>query len=333
MNDQFENIDDLLGKYLAGEASEQERLRVRSWLGADESNVRYFDHLKLIFEKASAVSHLQDFDTDVAWTRLRSKLKNGSSPVVPIRRSPDYSLWYKVAAAVIILFGIAWFLFRSATGDQIIAPVELVSEKTAVSDTLPGGSDVFLNKESRVVYAYDESQQSHKVKLSGEAYFNVRKQGGEDFIIDAGDVFIRDIGTSFNVRAYPDSDEVEVLVEEGEVRFFTADNNGISLKASGKGVYNKKTKTFSIEQPEPNITAYKTRFFVFSATDLGSMAAALNNVYDTEVVVADNIRQCSITVTFRDETIEEIMAVVSETLGLTVRTEGSRIILEGQGCE
>lgn len=333
MSNTFENIDDLLGKYLAGEASEQERLEVRQWISSDEANLRYFDQMKLIFEKAATVSHLQEFDTDAAWNRLRSNLKNGSSRVVPIRKTPDYSVWYRAAAGVIILFGIAWALFRSTTGDQPIAPVELISEKTAVSDTLPGGSDVFLNKESRVVYAYDNNKQSHKVKLSGEAYFNIRKKEREDFIVDAGDVFIRDIGTSFNVRAYPDSDEVEVLVEEGEVRFFTADNNGISLKASGKGVYNKKTKTFTIEQPEPNITAYKTRFFVFSATDLRSMAAALNNVYDAEVVVGDNIRNCSITVTFRDEPIEEIMAVVAETLGISVRTEGNRFILEGQGCE
>lgn len=333
MNNTFENIDDLLGKYLAGEASEQERLEVREWLSSDEANLRYFEQMKLIFEKAATVSHLEEFNTDAAWTRLRSNLRNGSSRVVAIRQTSDYRMWYRAAAAVVILFGIAWILFRSTTGDQPVEPLELVSEKSAVSDTLPGGTDVFMNKESRVVYAYDDNRQSHKVKLSGEAYFNIRKKEREDFIIDAGDVFIRDIGTSFNVRAYPDSDEVEVLVEEGEVRFFTDDNNGITLKASGRGVYNKKTKTFSIEQPEPNITAYKTRFFVFSSTDLASMAAALNNVYNTEVVVGDNIRNCSITVTFRDEPIEEIIAVVSETLGLTVRTDGDKIILEGQGCE
>lgn len=333
MNNTFENIDDLLGKYLAGEASEQERLEVREWLSSDEANLRYFEQMKLIFEKAATVSHLEEFNTDAAWTRLRSNLRSGSSRVVAIRQTSDYRMWYRAAAAVVILFGIAWILFRSTTGDQPVEPLELVSEKSAVSDTLPGGTDVFMNKESRVVYAYDDNRQSHKVKLSGEAYFNIRKKEREDFIIDAGDVFIRDIGTSFNVRAYPDSDEVEVLVEEGEVRFFTDDNNGITLKASGRGVYNKKTKTFSIEQPEPNITAYKTRFFVFSSTDLASMAAALNNVYNTEVVVGDNIRNCSITVTFRDEPIEEIIAVVSETLGLTVRTDGDKIILEGQGCE
>lgn len=333
MSNTFENIDDLLGKYLAGEASEEERLQVRSWLTADEANIRYFDQMKLIFDKAATVSHLQEFDTDAAWTKLRTNLKGTSSRVIPIRRKPDYSLWYKVAAAAVILFGIAWILFRSASGDQPVSPMELVSESTAISDTLPGGSNVFLNKESRVMYAYDPEAAEHKVELQGEAYFNVKKQKREDFIIDAGDVFIRDIGTSFNVRAYPGSDEVEVLVEEGEVRFFTADNEGISLKASGKGVYNRKTKTFSIEQPEPNITAYKTRFFVFTGTDLGSMAAALNNVYDSQVVISDNIRNCPITVTFRDEPIEEIVAVVAETLGLTVRTEGSRYILEGHGCE
>lgn len=333
MSNSYENIDDLLGKYLAGEASEQERLQVRAWLSADEANLRYFDQMQLIFEKAATVSHLQEFDTDAAWANLRSRLRTGDPRVIPLQRAVDYSLLYKVAASAIILFGIAWFLFRTTTDDQAIAPVELVAEKATVSDTLPGGSDVTLNKVSRVEYAYDNKKQSHKVKLSGEAYFNIRKKPSEDFIIDAGDVFIRDIGTSFNVRAYPDSDEVEVLVEEGEVQFFTADSEGITLKAGGKGVYNKKSKAFAIEQPEPNITSYKTRNFVFNGADLGAMATALNNVYDTQVVVAENIRNCSITVSFHDESIDEIMAVVAETLGLTLRTEGDKILLEGQGCE
>jgi transmembrane sensor len=202
-----------------------------------------------------------------------------------------------------------------------------------LSDTLPDGSDIVLNKKSALVYAYDKRAKKHEVTLKGEAYFNINNRKKEDFIVDAGGVFIRDIGTSFNVKAYPDSDEVEVLVEEGEVVFFTADNSGIRLRESGKGVYNRKTGSFSIEQPEPNITAYKTKFFVFTRTDLNTMAEALNNVYDVPVVIPDKLKGCTITVTFRDEPIEEIAAVVAETLGLSVIRENNQIRLEGEGCQ
>jgi transmembrane sensor len=276
---------------------------------------------------------LETFDTDAAWMRLKDNLKKKPTTIIPITR-PDrsiYDQWWKAAAAVILMIGVGIYLFRGS--DSAVQRVEVVAEKTAMGDTLPDGSNVFLNKKTKVVYAYDKKKNTHDVKLKGEAYFSIKHNEKESFVIDAGDVFIKDIGTSFNVKAYPGSDLVEVLVEEGEIIFYTADNPGIRLKESGKAVYNKKTKQFSIDQPDPNITAYKTRFFVFSGTTLGEAADALNKVYDTMIIVPDHLKACPITVSFRNESVEEITAVIAETLGLTVATENGKILLNGTACE
>ena len=211
--------------------------------------------------------------------------------------------------------------------------LEVVSQKETKADTLPDGSGVFLNKKTELAYTYDKKKKNHVVKLKGEAYFNIHHEDEKTFIIDAAGVYIKDIGTSFNVKAYPDDNTVEVVVEEGKVMFYTDSDSGIFLSAKGKGIYNKTTKTFTIEQPEENVLAYKTRFFSFSDTDLRTAVEALNNVYDKKIVLGENLYNCRLTVSFNQEDIDEIAAVMAETLGLTLTNSASEIRLEGPGCE
>ena len=115
--------------------------------------------------------------------------------------------------------------------------------------------------------------------------------------------------------------------------FYTDTDSGIYLSAKGKGIYNKTTRTFTIEQPEENVLAYKTKFFSFSNTDLRTAVDALNNVYDKKIVLGENLSNCRLTVSFNQEDIDEIAAVMAETLGLTLMNSATEIRLEGPGCE
>jgi ferric-dicitrate binding protein FerR (iron transport regulator) len=329
----IENIDDLIGKYLAGEATPQESAILEVWMRESESNRKYVDQFRLIFEKASAVKELQNFDTDAAWNKVKSNLKKKNVKSVRLDPSPSYAFWWRVAASIIVVIGVGFFLYKNMTPEEIVKPVEVVAEDKTVGDTLPDGSGVFLNKETKVAYAYNKKDKKHEVKLAGEAYFNVKHDKDETFIIDAQGIYIRDIGTSFNVKAYPESNTVEVLVEEGEVIFYTNDNPGIHLHANGKGIYNKVTKTFTIDEPEANVLAYKTKLFIFSGTDLKTVVESLNGVYDKKIIIDKRIENCQLTVSFREETLDEIVQVIAETLGLTYTESGGSFMLEGEGCE
>lgn len=330
MKREEEHIDDLLGKYLAGEASETESALVLEWVAESEDNRKYFEQIRKVFEGTLQIKDRKEYDTDAAWNRLKQNLHQGGR-VIDIRQRSGGLQWWKIAAAVLLMAVAGIYLFTTSTTDP--KPVRVIAGSRAVSDTLPDGTDIFLNRKSKLEYAFDQKKKRHEVKLEGEAYFNVMHEDDEQFIIKAGEVFIRDIGTSFNVKAYPDSDLIEVLVEDGEIVFYSADNPGIRLKESGKGVYNKKTKKFTIDQPDPNITAYKTRFFIFSDTRLGEVVRALNEVYETPVIIDEALQNCFITVSFRNEPIEEIAAVIAETLSLTVEKAPNGLHLKGHGCE
>jgi len=333
------DIDELIGKYLAGEASHEEREVVESWRGESVSNQQYFNQLQTIFARAATVRQDLQFDEDAAWNKVRARLKQTNGKVVNFTPEPpaDNRVWrmvWKVAASLLLVAVVGFFAyqFTQSPDDGVAVPVQVVAEKKTVTDTLPDGSEVVLNKKSRLTYAYDGRKKEHRVKLKGEAYFSMAHDDKKNFIVDVEGVFIRDIGTSFNVKAYPNSNTIEVVVEEGEVIFYTETDSGLTLKANGKGVYDKVTKTFSVDQPEANVTAYKTRYFIFSGTTLAEVARQLNAVYDRRVIVSEAIQGCQLTVDFDNDSLENIVDVISQTLQLKWHDTPQGILLEGTTC-
>jgi transmembrane sensor len=333
LNYNVDHIDDLIGKYLAGEAAEDEINFIELWAKESEGNRKYFDQCKLIFDKTFEAKSLQEFDADAAWAKMKSRLQpsHGRTVAFPVDK-PRRNLIWRVAASILVILGIGYFAYNF-TNSPPSSKVQLIAESVTKADTLPDGSGVFLNKQTELVYAYDKQKKNHEVKLKGEAYFNINHDKENNFVVEVDGVFIRDIGTSFNVKAYPDENTIEVVVEEGKVMFYTDTDSGIYLSENGKGIYNRTTKNFSIEQPEENVLAYKTKFFSFSDTDLRTAVMALNKVYDKKIVLSENLYNCRLTVSFNNEDVDEIAAVMAETLGLTIQNSGSEIRLEGSGCE
>lgn len=324
-----EHIDQWIARYLTGEASPDQIAALKAWREQSEDNREYFEQMRLIFDRASL--HAGDqFDTDRAWQKVHAQIhKKGRSKVVPIDRG--FKMLLRIAAAITILLvaGIFTYNYLGNRPDEVI---ELLSGNQVTSDTLPEGSGVFLNRQTRIRYDFDREKKLHIAKLEGEAYFDINHADGDGFVVEAGATLIRDIGTSFNVKAYPGSSTIEVVVDEGEVMFYTATNPGIHLKAPGKAVYNKDAETFTVSEPEANVTAYKTRSFNFSNDSLITVVKTLNEVYTLKFDIAENLRDCKITVSFNDEEPEEIASIIAETLGLTVTRSGDILRLEGQGC-
>lgn len=334
MNTAPDHIDNLIANYLTGEASQDEIARVEEWIDRSESNRRYFGHLKLIFEKAAmSAPNATSFDTDHAWLKLQSRLGHPRQGRIRQLNSPFSSAGFmlRVAAGIVILLAVGIFTFQFFR-DGRASSVELVAGKDTESDTLPDGSGVFLNRQTSIEYILNKKDNTHIAKLVGEAYFNIQHDDEKTFIVEAEGTFIRDIGTSFNVKAYPHSSIIEVVVEEGEVIFYTEGNPGIYLKANGKGIYNKDTKTFSVAEPEPNVAAYKTKFFSFTDNSLETVVETLNDVYPVQLRIDDHLKTCRLTVSFNNESIDEIAGIIAETLGLTMTRSGNMIALKGSGC-
>ena len=326
------DMDDLIGKVLAGEATAREQETVMLWRKQSEANEKYFIQLKHIFEKAGATNVQVEFDADEAWNKVKSQLHKSDVKVIPISRTPYFSP-LRVAATIFLVVAISMVIYlKTAPPVQTLA---VVSEKETRQDTLPDGSTAFLNKKTELEFEYNPREKTRRVKLKGEAYFAVKHEEEKPFIIEADEILVRDIGTEFNLKAYPDKDTIEIIVTHGEVQFYTKQDPGLNLKAGEKAIYSKRTKEFyRIEKPDTNTLSYKTKVFSFNNTDLRSVVSLLNEVYNSKISLAnESLYSCRLTANFKEDNPEIIVEVIAETMGLELTKKDDQLILSGKGCE
>ncbi len=331
-------MDDLIGKVLAGEATVGEQLLVEQWTHENDANKKYYDHLKTIFEKAGSANLQMQFDTDAAWKRVRQRL--GQTPGSRIKNQEssskilDVGYWsvLRIAAGIIFLLGVGYVLYQWR--DVPVETFAITSDKATIQDTLPDGSTAFLNKRSELTFEYNAKEKTRRVKLKGEAYFAVKHEEDKPFVIETGEILIRDIGTEFNLKSYPYQDTIEIVVTQGEVQFYTLKDSGLNLKAGEKGIYSKKSKEFyRIEKIDTNTLAYKTKVFSFNNTDLGAVINLLNEVYDSKIkLINKELHNCRLTANFKEDNPDTIVEVIAETMGLTITRQGDEILLDGKGC-
>lgn len=331
MAKEWDDMDNLIGKCLSGEATAGEKLELEHWLQESKLNQKYFDQAKTIFEKAASAKVETMFDTDAAWNRVRRQLSGSQHR--PFRL--DFAPWLRlrVAAGIAIVLGVGFFTYQWMR--KPIQTFAVVTDRAVVQDTLPDGTLAFLNKKSELSFEYDPGKKSRKVKLKGEAYFSVKHDEEKPFVIETDEVLVRDIGTEFNLKSYPDQDTIEIVVTSGEVQFYTLKNSGLNLKAGEKGVYSKGSKSFyRIERIDTNELAYKTKVFSFNSTDLSSVINLLNEVYETKIeLVNPRLRTCRLTANFSEDNPDTIVEVIAETMGLTITRKEDKILLDGKGCE
>lgn len=320
MEQEFDDIDILIAKVMAGEADAEEIKRLDAWRMASAENQQRWENSKKMME-----SMLVSVNTDAAWNKLEQRISKDGATIIPLYKRTQL----RVAAALLLLavLGlVAKLVLTPAKAEQVM----FASAQAPVQKQLPDGSSVFINKHSELSYV-EGKEGLRQVQLKGEAFFEVLHDAEKPFEVSVGGVLIRDIGTAFNVKALPGSNTVEVWVESGEVHFYSADNAGVHLLQGEKAVYNQTTKQFikAESAAAENANSYKTLVFRFNETPLSEVLTQLNAVYDKNVHVNDeatgNLR---LSVKFDHEHHDTIVNIIAETLDLDIDRSGTGILLK-----
>lgn len=228
------NMDALVAKCLAGEALPDEVQQLEAWRQAAPENEKQYQHFALIFSKA-ALLESEKYNADAAWETVKQKLEKDSKQIWlsrPIMR---------LAASLLIFFSLGVWLYLKKSETPVRAIIIAANE--VLLDTLPNNIPVALNKQSQI--QLKQNGQNITAVLAGEATFAVAGNKTGELLVQAGETFIRHIGTTFTVTAYPDSTFIEVTVTEGKVQFYVEGAQGILVEAGGKGVFDKTTGRFS----------------------------------------------------------------------------------------
>lgn len=325
------DIDILIGKALAGELMPEEKKTLDRWLSASEENRRHYRQMMTLFNGTKELKEHQSYDTDRAWMKLKERLRQQPQGKQRTLVSP-MKIYWRAAAVILFAFGLGYLAYSRFIQPQ--DKVTVAAAQRTQTEVLPDSTHAVLNKDSKLTYAYNPLKKRRVVTLTGEAHFDITHKENKTFMIEAGGVIIEDVGTVFNVRAYPEDSTIRVAVQSGEVSFYTADNPGIRLAEGETGVYDKRNGSFAkLDTVNENALAYATGVFVFHNTRLEEVVEAINEVYDRKLVLGNPaLNDCRITVTFRNEKIDVIADVIAETLKLTTQEKENQITLIGDGC-
>ena len=316
------HIETLIAKYISGECDATEEQQIKDWRSLSSENEKYVADALVIFERAKLATD-QEFDTQAAWGNVSNRIKSK-----PNGRSIFFSPW-KIAAGIILISALS-FLFYQLIGNE--QELNFRSNAEVQTQVLPDKTTLALNRETETKVTYNERQKTGLIELKGEALINIPEDKKVNWVVKVDELLIEDIGTVFNVKAYPQSNQVEVSVVSGEVRLFVGNQMGIRLRANEKGVYHKETGQFQIAVANQNVTAYQTRTFTYQNQDLLTVITQLSEVYAKEILLEGDIGNCRLTVNFDEEELDEILSIISVTLGLELSESGNQIILSGEGC-
>ena len=226
--------------------------------------------------------------------------------------------FYSRAAAVILiplLAGTGFLLLRERTGNSGMTPSASIYAPAGsrVSFTLPDGTEGMLNSGSTLTYRMPFTA-DRAVSLTGEAWFDVSHDEKHPFTVDAGDLDLTVLGTTFNVSAYPEEGYVEVVLENGKV-LVDSDHytEGMIMSPSEKLVYENGRVTRSTTDPS-KYSSWTAGKLVFRSDSMSEVARRIERWYNVKVeIMDDDLEKYSFRATFEDDQLEEVLKFLSMT--------------------
>ncbi len=171
------------------------------------------------------------------------------------------------------------------------------------------GSEAYLNSDTKLSYPEKFGFKNRKVTLEGEAYFNVSSNKRRPFVVETEKTSVTVLGTSFNINAYSNDEQVEVVLDEGEI-VFEAENRNYSILPSQKAIYNKANGLTTIVNLEKSLeeSIWKNNVLYFSNTPLYDVLKTLNRRFNIRFVIENtNALEYTYTIASKQTTIEDIL--------------------------
>ena len=153
---------------------------------------------------------------------------------------------------------------------------------------LADGTMVYLNSGSSLEFPSRFGGEERRVKVDGEAYFDVKRDEGLPFVVEAGEMGVRVLGTEFNVKSYADEAGVYTTLVEGSVAILRGGTEVRRLEPGEQSYYNKGVGNVTVRRVDTEVfTAWKDGMFYFKDMPLGEILRTLARWYNVEVFYAN----------------------------------------------
>lgn len=337
----IENFDrELLAKYLNNEVCSREKLEVESWLNQSDKNREELKECQQMLKKVDVYYKTKSFDSNAAWNNVHSKINPEQLTVVQRKkvRKETIAQFYKYAAIIVVailLGSLGYYIGFRNQMPEVYSEIISAEKQVLKEYVLPDGSVVALNSNSKLEFPKQFASDIREVTIIGEAFFDVKPNPEKPFVINAGNTQVKVLGTSFNVRAYPESETVEVVVKTGKVQVIRktddllAESQEVFLTPGEKVIlFNERNLLEKSVNANLNFLAWKTNDLIFNETPLSEVIQCLEKVYHIEIQLNEKeLNDLLLTAHFDKKPIDFVLNVVRLTFDLELNGENEHFTL------
>ncbi|WP_339901437.1 FecR domain-containing protein [uncultured Cyclobacterium sp.] len=245
----------------------------------------------------------------------------------------------KWAAVLLIGFSLTYILYSSGFGsNNDHGWVDKVTSQTQKGTfTLPDGSTVFLNTNSRIRFPLKFSEDKREVILEGEGFFDVVKNKQKPFEVISNGVLTRVLGTSFNINA-TNEELVEVIVASGKVGVTNDLTEGAKLNRiapNQKATVNRFKEKVDVEEVDiDEELAWKAEKMSFDFVPFEEVIATIGSMYHIQIEIQGDVDEsCTIRSTYSNKSLYSILYGLKNIVDFDwEKVDERKIIINYKSC-
>lgn len=262
--------------------------------------------------------------------------------------------WLRIAASVTLILGLGWwFMGKSKISNVNFENITSTEQKATHSNNgkksivfeLADGSKITLEPNSELRYGNEFGEEKREVFLTGEAFFDVKKDNQRPFLIYTGKLVTKVVGTSFRIKAYEKDNDISVSVRTGKVTVYRQDSKSKNSKSlsteivlipNQKAVFEKDqellVKTL-VDKPIQINDSPKNTSLVFEETKISEVFNSLEGIYGVKIGFDKEVfNKCSVTANFQNETLYQKLDLICEIIQAKYEIVDGEIMIFGKGC-
>ena len=263
--------------------------------------------------------------------------------------------WLRIAATVTFILGLGWwFVGKDQINSQYFDHISAIEQKAihsnygkkSISFELVDGSKITLEPGSELRYGNEFGDEKREVFLSGEAFFEVKKDSQRPFLIYTGKLVTKVVGTSFRIKAYEQDDNISVSVRTGKVTVYRQNSKSgnsqslsteIVLIPNQKAVFEKDQELIIktlVETPVSISEISQNTSLAFEETKISDVFSRLEGIYGIKIGFdKEAFSKCSVTAHFNNESLYQKLDIICEIVRAKYEVIDGEIMIFGNGCQ
>ncbi|MBR8536271.1 DUF4974 domain-containing protein [Carboxylicivirga sediminis] len=307
--------------------NKEEQSRLDQWLADSEHNKDEYSAYSELWKRSEKLALSDEIDVDTSLAATKSRMNFNSNKQIWLNRLQQ------IAAILVISIAISTVLHFWTRSEAEEAVYQEIATAFGVQTnvTLADGTVVWLNSDSKLRFPVSfDNMTERRVELLGEAFFKVAHNAEVPFIVNADELDVKVLGTSFNVTAWPEYDKLSVALEEGKVSLFNAKSDSkkalLTMKPNELVTFDRESRSLNVAHVKDleRYSEWKDGRLVFLGDDIETVMQKLDKWYNVETVIADEaLKDFHFTATFTKETLNQALSLLCSTSGIAFKIEAA----------